>query len=102
VVSTDGGISWTESTSAGPRSQNSFSLIELPDDRIAAIGGSYIVVSDDLGETWERVGPSLPYEPFGLAYSAPRDTFYAWRLDCNFENDNPLPADSIIRLDPLG
>ena len=48
------------------------SLVRLPDGRLAALGERSIVISADLGATWREVGPPLPYEPRGLAYSAER------------------------------
>lgn len=100
ITSTDGGLTWTKLPGVGPRSTSSSTLVQLPDGRIVAIGDGHLVATADKGETWQRVGPALPYEPNGFAYSPHRNSFFAWRFDCN-SGDNPIPANAIIRLDPL-
>ena len=101
IVSANNGVTWTESTGVnGPRAALSTTVIALPGNRIAAVGGGHVVVSGDQGDTWTTVGPALPYEPNGIAYSAEEDAFYAWRFECNKDTPNLIRENSIIRLDP--
>lgn len=98
VKSVDGGLNWTL-LGRGPNSIDSRSLMVLPDGRLASLGDRFVIVSADQGESWQRVGPRMPYSANGLTYSPARNAFYAWRFDCVFGQDNPVPADAIIRLD---
>ena len=59
------------------------SLIELPDGRLATIGPSNVIVSDDHGVSWRAIGPELAFAPSGLTYAPFRDAFYAWRFTCD-------------------
>jgi hypothetical protein len=40
-----------------------------------------------------------PYMPTGLTFSVFRNAFYVWRFDCDRGGENPIRADSILRLD---
>ncbi len=99
IKSVDGGITWTR-LARGPNSFESRSLLVLPDGRLASIGDRFVIVSDDDGATWRRVGPRMPYTANGLAYSPARNAFFAWRFTCISGEANAVPADAIIRLDP--
>jgi photosystem II stability/assembly factor-like uncharacterized protein len=95
IKSSDRGISWT--TVAGVLTWTSVGLIELPDGTFAALGGGYLVLSNDRGGTWQRRGAPLPYVPSGLAYSRFRKAFYIWHWDC-LQSPDPVPADAIMSL----
>jgi photosystem II stability/assembly factor-like uncharacterized protein len=98
LVSDDGGRSFTagESATGGRRP----SIVQLPGERLAAIGDGTVVVSGDLGSTWEPVGPELPFEPVGLTFSAERSAFYIWFFTCNSPEDgNPVPERAIMQLE---
>jgi photosystem II stability/assembly factor-like uncharacterized protein len=94
VKSVDNGISWTSSAGAGILAATSPYLVELPSGALAAAGRS-VMISDDHGATWRAIGPTLPIQPTGLAYSPFRKAFYTWYSTC----DAPVPADAIQRLD---
>jgi photosystem II stability/assembly factor-like uncharacterized protein len=96
ITSTDGGATWTEVDVPGV-GKYAGSLLELPDGRFATFG-SRVLLSNDRGATWQPVGPELPYEAVGLAYSPFRKAFYVWRFDCDLTTDNPIPADAIMQL----
>jgi hypothetical protein len=74
-------------------------LVELPDGSFVTLGAGYLVVSQDRGQTWQPIGPRLPYTPSGLTFSPFRNAFYVWRSDCDLEGPNPIRPDSILRLD---
>ena len=97
AVSTDGGATFEQA--AGATAAGRPSLVRLPDGRLAALGERSIVISADLGATWREVGPPLPYEPRGLAYSAERSSFYIWQFSCNPTGGNPVPAQGIMQLE---
>ena len=44
-------------------------------------------------------GPSLPYEPMGVAYST-TGTFYVNKWTCDFNSTNDVTPDMIMRLEP--
>ncbi len=100
IKSSDDGVTWVKAGS-GPYSTDSASIQEMEDGRLVTVGGDYLVVSSDQGDTWQRLGPFLPYSPNGIAYSAFRRAFYIWRFDCSFIDDNSVPSDAIMRLDLL-
>ena len=98
VVSTDGGASFERTGQATGGSPQS--LLALPGGRLATYDSSHVLVTDDAGSTWTPVGPSLPFEPWGLAYSAERESFYVWQFTCDFSNDDhPVIPGSIMQLD---
>jgi photosystem II stability/assembly factor-like uncharacterized protein len=94
VKSADKGTTWTNSAGAGVLAPTSTHIVELPDGRLAAAGRS-VTISADHGATWRGVGPALPIQPTGLAYSPFRNAFYAWYFTC----DATVPANAILRLD---
>jgi hypothetical protein len=94
VKSVDKGAKWTSSAAAGVLAPTSTHIVELPDGRLAAAGRS-VMTSADKGATWRTVGPALPIQPIGLAYSPFRKAFYTWYATC----DAPVPANAIWRLD---
>jgi len=96
--SVDNGENWTL-LRRGPNSRDSRSLLLLPDGRLASLGDSEVIVSADQGASWQRIGPDLPYTANGLTFSPARNAFFAWRFDCVLGQDNPIPADAVIRLD---
>jgi photosystem II stability/assembly factor-like uncharacterized protein len=96
ISSTDGGATWTAVNTGG--FVNGTAMIGLPDGGLASWHGKQVAMSPDGGRTWKFVGPPMPYQPNGIAWSAAGNTFYAWRFDCA-DGDNPPTADSIIRLD---
>jgi photosystem II stability/assembly factor-like uncharacterized protein len=100
ITSSDGGATWTEILAWGPTGGVAGSLVELPDGRLATLGPSNVVLSDDHGRTWRAIGPNLPYQPSGLMYAPHREAFYVWRFYCDFSIErNPVVAESIMRLD---
>jgi hypothetical protein len=99
IKSTDGGVTWTAAARAGTVDTLSPFLVELPDGRLAAVGGQVVVVSADGGASWRSVGPRMPIRPTGFAYSSFRHAFYAWYFTCGREGDNRIPADAIMKLD---
>lgn len=76
--STDGGATWD--TTAGGVSN--VTPVELPDGRIATIGGRTLQLSADHGATWTPVGPPLGFDPAVLTYSVIRRAFFVSRWDC--------------------
>ena len=94
IKSVDKGMNWTSSVGAGVLAATSPYVVELPDGALAAAGRS-VLISRDHGATWVAVGPSLPIQPTGLAYSPFRKAFYTWYSTC----DTPVPANAILRLD---
>jgi hypothetical protein len=99
ITSTDGGATWTHKSGAGVLSSQADGLVPLPDGSIASWSPRGVVVSTDDGQTWQRRGPNTPYEPMGLAYSS-TGTFFVNRWECDFNSDNQIGPDSILRLDP--
>jgi hypothetical protein len=97
VKSTDRGLTWQRVLGPGRISDNSGSLLELPDGRLATFS-RFVIVSADHGATWQSVGSGLPYTPTGIVYSAYRKAFYAWRYDCAFSGDTSVKADAIMRM----
>jgi photosystem II stability/assembly factor-like uncharacterized protein len=100
ITSGDGGSTWEEMLTWGPVGGPVGSLLELPDGRFATIGPSNVIISDDQGRHWRAIGPTLPYEPFGLTYSPHHEAFYIWRFYCDKTVErNPVIAESIMRLE---
>ncbi len=92
LKSTDGGATWT-SVGSG---LGGYPPVELPDKRLASIsGGNNIVVSADGGATWSAVGPTTPYRAWGFVYSATRQAFYIWLLDCG----TVVQPNAVMKLD---
>jgi photosystem II stability/assembly factor-like uncharacterized protein len=89
--STDRGQTWT-ATGSGLRS---IRPAELPDNRLVAVGQTTLMITSDAGATWLPFGPTLPYEPHGLTFSAQRKAFFVWRGDCR----EHVAGNAIMRLD---
>jgi photosystem II stability/assembly factor-like uncharacterized protein len=81
VRSADAGLTW-EAVSIGLQC----APIQAQKGELACVIASQIAISRNKGSTWTQVGPPLPFTPHGIAYLAPRRTFYAWR----FDNKGPL------------
>ncbi|MCU1504871.1 MAG: glycosyl hydrolase [Ilumatobacteraceae bacterium] len=96
VSSTDQGATWTTASSAA---LSNGSLVQLADGSLAAIVQDRLATSKDLGVTWTAIGPTVPFTPSGIAYSAPRNSFYVWHADCDFSRPDPVLPDAIMRLD---
>jgi hypothetical protein len=99
ITSTDGGVTWTAKSGGAVVARSATRLVALPDGSIATWADSFVVVSTDDGATWRRFGPATPYTPMGLAYSS-TGTFFVFRYECDFNTDNAVDPDSILRLDP--
>jgi photosystem II stability/assembly factor-like uncharacterized protein len=99
ITSTDGGVTWTQKTGGGVLSRQAVEIVPLPDGSIASWSAQRVVVSSDDGETWRGQGPALPYEPMGLAYST-TGTFFVYRWECDFNTNNDVDANTVLRLDP--
>lgn len=97
IRSDDGGLSW-QPTGSGPSSVESKTVIALPDGRIAAIGKGSILTTSDQGDTWNRLGPPLPFDPHGFTYSPSLNALFAWHFDCG-DDGIPVNEESIIRFD---
>jgi hypothetical protein len=100
ISSADGGATWTEQLAWGPAGGMAGSLIELPDGRLATLGTSNVVISDDHGVSWRAIGPQVPFEPSGLTFAPSQNAFYLWQFACDKSSEHiPVPAGSIMRLD---
>ena len=98
AVSRDGGDTFERAESPTTETgRGRPTLLRLPDGSLAAVGERSIVVSADLGATWREIGPPLPYEPLGVAYSAARSTFYVWTASCNVGGANPVTERGIMQ-----
>ena len=99
IRSTDHGANWTAVAGPGTLSTTSGpSLVELPDGRLAAPGGGFVLISGDHGSNWGRSGSPLPYSPVGMVYSRFRKAFYVWRFDCSPAASQPVSQDAIMSL----
>ena len=99
ITSTDGGVTWTTKLGGGVLARQAVELVPLPDGSIASWSPQRVVVSVDDGQTWRGQGPALPYEPMGVAYST-TGTFFVYRWECDFNTNNDVDPDTILRLDP--
>jgi photosystem II stability/assembly factor-like uncharacterized protein len=98
LKSVDSGETWTVLPSP-LIVDDAANIVELPDGSFATLGAGFLVVSQDRGQTWQPIGPRIPYTPSGLTFSAFRNAFYVWRSDCDLDGTNPIRPDSILRLD---
>jgi photosystem II stability/assembly factor-like uncharacterized protein len=90
--STDSGATWT-SVGSG---LGGYPPVELPDKRLASIsGGGNLVTSADGGATWSPITPAPPYRPWGFVYSAARQAFFIWLLDCG----SVVQPNAVMKLD---
>lgn len=96
VKSTDSGETWTLPAHEGELKPVRF--IELPDERIAAVGQNALVVSSDHGTTWHEVTTALPFTPMSLTYSAQQKAFFISHFDCGAP-PVPVAPDAIMRYD---
>ncbi len=67
--------------------------IELPKRLLAALGDRQLLITSDGGDSWDAVGPKLPFQPQGVVYDAPGHCFFAWRSSAAYARE------TIMRLD---
>jgi photosystem II stability/assembly factor-like uncharacterized protein len=99
IRSSDNGLTWTKVSRSGVVSQLATGLTVLGDGRLATLGNNVVIASSDDGATWRTVGPPTPFSPNGLVAAPKRHAIYAWKFDCQLGANNPVLADSIVRLD---
>jgi photosystem II stability/assembly factor-like uncharacterized protein len=99
ITSTDQGATWTERAGGGVLAHQAGLLLGLPDGSVASWSPQRVVISPDDGQTWRGIGPVLPYEPKGMAYSS-TGTFFVSRDECDYNTNNDVNEDSFLRLDP--
>ena len=80
IKSTDQGNSWTQPIKNGVL--KTVHPIELPDGRIVAAGPKTLMISSDKGESFQPLGPMLPFTPNTITYSPYRNAFYVEQFDC--------------------
>ena len=80
IRSTDRGQSWTQVCGGGVLKGPM--IIELPDGRLAAVGGKSVKVSADHGTNWSPVVAPAPIQPSGVIYAPVRQALYIWQWDC--------------------
>ncbi len=78
--STDLGQTWTQVCSNGVI--QGAHVIELPDGKLAALGGKRVKISSDHGASWTSVTLPAPVPPAGLVYAPARQAFFIWNWDC--------------------
>lgn len=107
ISSVDNGETWDQHDGGGPTggrgltaAGSSRSLIGLPDGRLATIGAHNLLVSDDQGDSWSAIGPTLPFIPNDVVYSSQAERFYVWTDECDQpETTEPTAtADSVRAL----
>lgn len=95
--STNKGETWDKA--CGPGVIKGSRLIELPDGKLAAVGGKCVKVSSDQGTSWSQAGEPTPIQAAGVVYSPTRQAFFIWQTDCG----NKVLTNAIYRLDyPTG
>lgn len=98
TVSRDGGLTFERTQ--GRLSNRAVSLLRISEGRLAALGSGHLAVSEDGGDTWQPLGPELPFVPHGLAFSRERSAVYAWQFSCDFSGGgNPVEQGSIVQLE---
>jgi photosystem II stability/assembly factor-like uncharacterized protein len=95
--STDQGVTWSTPVGAGVIGTSS--VIELPNGLIAALGGRYVVVSADHGETWAPATAAMPIAASTLAYSTQRKAFFISYETCGFDGGLLVAPDAVQRFD---
>lgn len=80
IRSTDHGQTWTQVCGYGVVKGSR--IIELPDGKLAAIGGKQIKISGDRGASWTPVKEPTPVQPAGVIYAPARRSFFIWQWDC--------------------
>ncbi|HYQ44922.1 MAG TPA: hypothetical protein VER11_23210 [Polyangiaceae bacterium] len=113
LIASDGAIYWAEEDNTGLAvsrdNGESFSQVvagtvmsvkpvELPDKRIATLGGDAIIVSSDLGKTWKKATPPYPFRPSGFTYSPYQKAFFLWYFTCA-ATPQASPTDAVQRFD---
>ncbi|HEY0457147.1 MAG TPA: hypothetical protein VGE41_12285 [Verrucomicrobiae bacterium] len=78
--SSDKGETWKQTCGSGV--VRGSRLIELPDQKLAALGGKGIKISADQGATWTPILEPTPGKPAGLVYAPQRKAFFIWNWDC--------------------
>lgn len=86
IRSVEQGLTWAQV--CGANTIKGSRVIELPNGKLAVIGGKHIKISSDKGVTWEAICEALPGSPAGLIYAPARQSFFIWYWDCN---DKVLP-----------
>jgi hypothetical protein len=97
------GQTWTDVAGSGVLGGSR--VVELPGQKLAAMGQQYVVGSSDGGKTWAPLTSGWPTPTpasgqtvYGLAYSSKRNAIYIWYNACP-SSTAPLPAGSILRYD---
>jgi photosystem II stability/assembly factor-like uncharacterized protein len=90
--SEDQGKTWVRTT--GPGAVRG-PVLELPDQRLASMNETHVVISADSGQSWVEVGPPFGMAPGGVTYSNQERAFFIFA-----GSSNPtIPAKSILRYD---
>jgi len=95
VMSADRGE--TFNVVVGPNLLQSFSPVELPRGRVAAVSAHHIVVSEDKGAHFRFATSALPFQINGFTYSPAQKAFFVWHSTC--ADDNDVPRNAIARYD---
>jgi len=93
IRSTNQGLTWTQVCGSGTIKGSR--IIELPDGRLAGIGGKGVKVSADQGATWTPVLEPTPFQPAGVIYAPLRQAFFVWNWDCG----NKVLSNAVMRHD---
>ena len=96
IRSTNHGESWFQA--CGPGAIKGSQVIELPDGKLAAVGGKSVKISSDHGASWVQFGDPAPVQPAGVVYSPDRKALFIWHWDCG----NKVLPDGIFRCDYPG
>jgi hypothetical protein len=101
IVSGDKGANWTEVSGIGTLA--AFSPVELPGNKLAAVGSdNAVVVSTDQGHTWTPASPKLETATedadvaHGVAYSKQEKQLYTWNSACSNAATQPIVAKSVL------
>jgi photosystem II stability/assembly factor-like uncharacterized protein len=91
IVSGDQGVTWTKVAGSEGIVSTEVGLVELPDGRFVTVGMNNLIISADHGATWEPLGPTLPWVPWGVAYSTFRKQLYIWHWTCDNDANSVQP-----------